>query len=103
MENKTEEPIFTFESIVIQQIQSVQSGRCNQDLTESIEPFNELAVYYAQMAIKGLNLNQQHHPLLNACHSLASTLHEGVTWNSTHLRLYSIISTLSSFKTIFNH
>ncbi|CAF4117206.1 unnamed protein product [Adineta steineri] len=148
MENKTEEPIFTFESIVIQQIQSVQSGRwsmektiydklnltteiwtdspitkdishllpspnqilnnqlnsiSNQDLAESIEPFNELAVYYAQMAIKGLNLNQQHHPLLNACHSLASTLHEGVTWNSTHLRLYSIISTLSSFKTIFNH
>ncbi|CAF4285429.1 unnamed protein product, partial [Adineta steineri] len=40
----------------------------NQDLTESIEPFNELAVYYAQMAIKDLDLNQQHHPLLNAAH-----------------------------------
>ncbi|CAF4052382.1 unnamed protein product [Adineta steineri] len=38
----------------------------NQDLTESIEPFNELATYYAQMAIKDLDLNQQHHPLLNA-------------------------------------
>ncbi|CAF1142446.1 unnamed protein product [Adineta steineri] len=38
----------------------------NQDLAESIEPFNELATYYAQMAIKDLDLNQQHHPLLNA-------------------------------------
>ncbi|CAF1578203.1 unnamed protein product [Adineta steineri] len=37
----------------------------NQDLIESIEPFNELAAYYAQMAIKHLDLNQQHHPLLN--------------------------------------
>ncbi|CAF1131787.1 unnamed protein product [Adineta steineri] len=49
----------------------------NQDLIESIEPFNELAAYYAQMAIKDLDLNQQeHNPLLNACRSLASTLHE---------------------------
>ncbi|CAF4279768.1 unnamed protein product, partial [Adineta steineri] len=69
------EPIFTFESIAIQQVQGVQSGRCNQDLIESIEPFNELATYYAQMAIKDLDLNQQHHPLLDACRSLASTLH----------------------------
>ncbi|CAF1135682.1 unnamed protein product [Adineta steineri] len=142
MDNKIEEPIFTFESIVIQQVQGVQSGRwsiertiydklnlttdlpntdykpyldtivkdycmkrvwtdspitkdishllpspkiilnnelnsiSNQDLIESIEPFNELAAYYAQTAIKDLDLNQQHHPLLNACRSLASTLHE---------------------------
>ncbi|CAF4204687.1 unnamed protein product, partial [Adineta steineri] len=93
MDNKIEEPIFTFESIVIQQIQGVQSGRCNQDLTESIEPFNELATYYAQMAIKDLDLNQQHHPLLNACRSLASTLHleQVVTWHSTRLRLIQLI------------
>ncbi|CAF1104108.1 unnamed protein product [Adineta steineri] len=66
MDNKIEEPIFTFEGAVIQQVQDAHSGRCNQDLTESIEPFNELATYYAQMAIKDLDLNQQHHPLLNA-------------------------------------
>ncbi|CAF0867445.1 unnamed protein product [Adineta steineri] len=115
MNNKIEEPVFTFESIVIQQVQGVQSGRwsmektiydklnlttdlpntdhktylntiiyhiyfhhqqiilnnqlnsiSNQDLIESIEPFNELAAYYAQIAIKDLDLNQQHHPLLNA-------------------------------------
>ncbi|CAF1219336.1 unnamed protein product [Adineta steineri] len=76
MDNKTEEPIFTFEGAVIQQVQGVQSGRCNQDLIESIEPFNELAAYYDQMTIKDLDLNQQHHLLLNACRSLASTLHE---------------------------
>ncbi|CAF1555492.1 unnamed protein product, partial [Adineta steineri] len=132
MDNKIEEPIFTFEGAVIQQVQGAHSGRwsiektiydklnlttdlpntdhktylntivkdycmkrvwtdspitkdishllpspksilnnelnsnSNQDLIESIEPCNELAVYYAQMAIKDLNLNQQHHPLLNA-------------------------------------
>ncbi|CAF0892028.1 unnamed protein product [Adineta steineri] len=158
MENKTEEPIFTFEGAVIQQVQGVQSGRwsmektiydklnlttdlpntdyktyldtivkdycmkrvwtdapiikdksgllpspnqilnnqlnsiSNQDLIEPIEPFNELATYYAQMAIKDLDLNQQQHPLLNACRSLASTLHsEQVTWHSTHLRLIQLI------------
>ncbi|CAF3707880.1 unnamed protein product [Adineta steineri] len=92
MDNKIEEPIFTFESIVIQQVQGAHSGRCNQHLTESIEPFNELAVYYVQMAIKDLDLNQQHHPLLNACHSLASTLHlEQVTWHSIQLRLIQLI------------
>ncbi|CAF4061207.1 unnamed protein product [Adineta steineri] len=94
------EPIFTFEIIVIQQIQGVQSGRCNQDLIESIEPFNELATYYAQMAIKDLDLNQQHHPLLNACRSLASTLHleQLVTWHSTHLRLIQLIERFPRLK-----
>ncbi|CAF4152360.1 unnamed protein product, partial [Adineta steineri] len=44
------------------------------------------------MAIKDLNLNQQHHPSLNACHSFASTLHlEQVTWHSTQLRLIQLI------------
>ncbi|CAF3980857.1 unnamed protein product [Adineta steineri] len=159
MDNKIEEPMFTFNNIIIQQIQGVQSGRwsmeqtisdklnlttdlpnadhssylntiiedycmkrvwtdspiikdrlgllpspnqilnnqlnsiSNQDLIESIEPFNELAAYYAQMAIKDLDLNQQHHPLLNACRSLASTLHleQVVTWHSTQLRLIQLI------------
>ncbi|CAF4161011.1 unnamed protein product, partial [Adineta steineri] len=165
MDNKIEEPVFTFESIVIQQVQGVQSGRwsiektiydklnlttdlpnadhkpyldtivkdycmkrvwtdspiikdishllpspnqilnnelnsnSNQDLIESIEPFNELAAYYAQMAIKDLNLNQQHHPLLNACRSLASTLHsEQVTWHSTQLRLIQLIERFPRLK-----
>ncbi|CAF1440061.1 unnamed protein product [Adineta steineri] len=154
----TKEPILTFKNIVIQQIQSVQSGRwsmektiydklnlttdlpnagyklylntiikdyCmkrvsidssiikdksgllpspkiilnnqlnsirNQDLIESIEPFNELAAYYAQMAIKDLDLDQQHHPLLNVCRSLASTLHSEqiITWHSIQLRLIQL-------------
>ncbi|CAF1215193.1 unnamed protein product [Adineta steineri] len=171
MENKTEEPIFTFEGAVIQQVQGIQSGRwsmeqtiydklnlttdlpnadhktyldtilkdycmkrvwtdspiikdishllpspnqilnnqlnsiSNQDLIESIEPCNELAAYYAQMVIKDLDLNQQHHPLLNACRSLASTLHNEVTWHSTHLCLIQLIECfprLKSFLIILN-
>ncbi|CAF1073480.1 unnamed protein product [Adineta steineri] len=165
MDNKIEEPIFTFEGAVIQQVQGAHSGRwsieqtiydklniqtdlpntdhktylntivkdycmkrvwtdspiikdishllpspnqilnnqlnciSNQDLIESIKPFNELAAYYAQMAIKDLNLNQQHHPLLNACRSLASTLHsEQVTWHSTQLRLIQLIERFPRLK-----
>ncbi|CAF0906454.1 unnamed protein product [Adineta steineri] len=98
IDNKIEEPIFRLEGAVIQQVQGVQSGRCNQDLTESIEPFNELAAYYAQMAIKDLDLNQQHHPLLNACRSLASTLHDRVAWHSTHLRLIQLIERFPRLK-----
>ncbi|CAF4463323.1 unnamed protein product, partial [Adineta steineri] len=69
------------------------NSNSNQDLIEPIEPFNELATYYAQIAIKDLDLNQQHHPLLNACRSLASTLHleQVVTWHSTQLRLIQLI------------
>ncbi|CAF4123075.1 unnamed protein product [Adineta steineri] len=64
----------------------------NQDLIESIEPFNEVAAYYSQMVIKDFNLNYIHHRLLNACRSLASTLHsKQVTWHSTHLRLIQLI------------
>ncbi|CAF1434364.1 unnamed protein product [Adineta steineri] len=74
----------------------------NQDLIESIEPFNELTTYYAQMAIKDLDLNQQHHPLLNACHSLASTLHEEVTWHSTQLRLIQLIQRFPRLKPFLN-
>ncbi|CAF4451472.1 unnamed protein product, partial [Adineta steineri] len=64
----------------------------NQDLIESIEPFNELAAYYAQMAIKDLDLNQQHHPLLNVCRSFASTLHSEqiITWHSIQLRFIQL-------------
>ncbi|CAF1421426.1 unnamed protein product [Adineta steineri] len=165
MDNKIEAPIFTFESIVIQQIQGVHSGRwsmektiydklnlttdlpntdhktyldtiikdycmkrvwtdsskikhishlfpspnqilnnqlnsnSNQDLLQSIKPFNELAAYYAQTAIKDPDLNQQHHPLLNACCSLASTLHsEQVTWHSTQLRLIQLIERFPRLK-----
>ncbi|CAF3676567.1 unnamed protein product [Adineta steineri] len=70
----------------------------NQDLIESIEPFNELAAYYAQMAIKDLELNQQHHPLLNACRSFALTLHEQVTWHSIQLRLIQLFQRFSRLK-----
>ncbi|CAF1107663.1 unnamed protein product [Adineta steineri] len=76
----------------------------NQDLIESIEPFNELAAYYAQMAIKDLDLNQQHHPLLNACRSLASTLHleQVVTWHLAHLRLIQLIERFPRLKPFLN-
>ncbi|CAF4240660.1 unnamed protein product, partial [Adineta steineri] len=164
MDNKIEEPIFKFESIIIQQIQGIQSGRwsmeqtiydklniqtdlpnkdhkpyldtiikdycmkrvwsdsptikdishllpspkiilnnqlnsiSNQDLIDSIEPFNELAAYYAQMAIKDLDLNQEHHPLLNACRSLALTINKEVTWHSTQLRLIQLIERFPRLK-----
>ncbi|CAF4012641.1 unnamed protein product [Adineta steineri] len=164
MDNKIEEPIFTFEGAVIQQVQGAHFDRwsvkkiiydklnlttdlpntdhkpyldtiikddcmkrvwtdspitkdishllpspksilnnelnsiSNQDLIESIEPFNELAVYYAQMAIKDLDLNQQHHPLLSACRSLASTLREQVTWHSTQLCLVQLIERFPRLK-----
>ncbi|CAF4054186.1 unnamed protein product [Adineta steineri] len=145
MDNKIEEAIFTFQSIIIQQVQGVKSSQwsmeqtiydklnlttdlpnvdhktylniivkdycmkrvwtdslitkdISQDLIEPVEPFNELAAYYAQMTIKDLDLNQQHHPLLNACHSLASTLHEQVTWHSTQLRLIQLIERFPRLK-----
>ncbi|CAF1000381.1 unnamed protein product [Adineta steineri] len=166
MNNKIEEPIFTFECIIIQEVQRVKSSRwsmkktiydklnlttdlpnkdhssylntiiedycmkrvwtdspiikdrsgllpspnqilnnqlnsiSNQDLIESIEPFNELAAYYAQMAIKDLGLNHIHHPLLNACRSLVSTLHSEqiVTWNSTQLRLVQLFERFPRLK-----
>ncbi|CAF1300753.1 unnamed protein product [Adineta steineri] len=69
-----------------------------KNLIESIEPFNELAAYYAQMRIKDLDLNQQHHPLLNSCRSLASTLHKEVTWHSTQLRLIQLCERFSHLK-----
>ncbi|CAF1195265.1 unnamed protein product [Adineta steineri] len=112
MDNKIEEPIFTFEGAVIQQVQDIShllpspkiilnnqlNSIGNQDLIESIEPFNELTTYYAQMAIKDLDLDQQYHPLLNACRSLASTLHEGVIWHSTQLRLIQLIQRFPRLK-----
>ncbi|CAF1464972.1 unnamed protein product [Adineta steineri] len=50
------------------------------------------------MIIKCLDLNQQHHPLLNVCRSLASTLHEQVTWHSTQLRLIQLIERFPRLK-----
>ncbi|CAF1209700.1 unnamed protein product [Adineta steineri] len=50
------------------------------------------------MAIKDLDLDQIHHPLLNACHSLASTLHDRVTWHSTQLRLVQLIERFPRLK-----
>ncbi|CAF1195338.1 unnamed protein product [Adineta steineri] len=62
----------------------------NQDSIDSIETFNELASCYAQIAIKDLDLNlvdDQYRPLLNACNSLVTILHEPITLYSTQLRL----------------
>ncbi|CAF0906369.1 unnamed protein product [Adineta steineri] len=89
MDNKIEESIFTFEGAVIQQVQGAHS-----------EPFNELAAYYAQIAIKDLDLNQQHHPVLNACRSLVSTLHSKqiVTWHSIQLRLVQLLERFPRLK-----
>ncbi|CAF4237653.1 unnamed protein product, partial [Adineta steineri] len=54
--------------------------------------------YYAQMVIKDLDLNQQHHPLLNACRSLASTTNKEVTWHSTQLRCIQLIERFPRLK-----
>ncbi|CAF4052022.1 unnamed protein product, partial [Adineta steineri] len=73
----------------------------NQDLIESIQPFNELAACYAQMAIEGLNIkiiDHQYHPLFNACQSLASMLTEQVTLHATKLRLMNLFSRFSHLK-----
>ncbi|CAF4106630.1 unnamed protein product, partial [Adineta steineri] len=73
----------------------------NQDLIESIEPFNELAACYAQMAMEGLDIkyiDYQYHPLFNACQSLASMLTEKVTLHATKLRLMNLFNRFSHFK-----
>ncbi|CAF4087291.1 unnamed protein product [Adineta steineri] len=73
----------------------------NQDLVESIEPFNELAACYAQMAIEGLDIksiDHQYHPLFNACQSLASMLTKQVTLHTTKLRLMNLFNRFSHFK-----
>ncbi|CAF1458948.1 unnamed protein product [Adineta steineri] len=67
----------------------------NQDLIDSIKPFNELAACYAQLAIKDLDLNlvdNQYRPLLNACNSLVTILHEPITMHSTQLRLRQLFN-----------
>ncbi|CAF1090216.1 unnamed protein product [Adineta steineri] len=50
------------------------------------------------MTIKDLDLNQVHHPLLNACHSLTSTLNDGVIWHSTQLHFIQLIVRFPPFK-----
>ncbi|CAF0842283.1 unnamed protein product [Adineta steineri] len=75
----------------------------NQDLIDSIEPFNELAACYAQVAIKDLDLNlanNQYRPLLNACNSLATILHEPVTVHSTQLRLRQLFDHFPRLKSL---
>ncbi|CAF4091883.1 unnamed protein product [Adineta steineri] len=78
-------------SIILCNQDNLNKYSLNQFTLHAQEPFNELAAYYAQMVIKDLDLNQQHHPLLNACRSLASTTNKGVTWHSTQLRLIQLI------------
>ncbi|CAF0776234.1 unnamed protein product [Adineta steineri] len=66
----------------------------NQDLVESIEPFNKLAAYYAQLSLKELDLSlvdDQYRPLFNACHFLTSLLCEQVTLHSTQLCLMQLL------------
>ncbi|CAF1169580.1 unnamed protein product [Adineta steineri] len=160
IDSNTEEPMFTFESVTLQQISGAQSGRwtleksifdklnntvdlpnvdhrkhvdslvkdycmkqvwndspiitsvadlfptpekilnskidnvSNQDLVESIEPFNKLAAYYAQQSLKELDLSlvdDQYRPLLNACHLLTSLSSEQVTLHSIQLRLMQLL------------
>lgn len=65
----------------------------DEDLVESVEPLNELASCYAQLAIMHLDRNlvsQHHHQLLIACCSLASRLQEQVTPHSTQVRCMNL-------------
>ncbi|CAF1036440.1 unnamed protein product [Adineta steineri] len=75
----------------------------NQDLIDSIAPFNELAACYAQIAIKDLDLNlvgNQYRPLLNACNSLVTVLHEPITVHSTQLRLRQLFNHFPRLKSL---
>ncbi|CAF3504412.1 unnamed protein product [Adineta steineri] len=75
----------------------------NQDLIDSIEPFNELAACYAQLSIKDLDVNlvdNQYHPLLNACNSLVTILHEQITSHSTQLRLRQLFDRFPRLKSL---
>ncbi|CAF4376521.1 unnamed protein product [Adineta steineri] len=75
----------------------------NQDLIDSIEPFNELAACYAQLSIKNLDLNlidDQYRPLLNACQSLITILHEPITVHSTQLRLRQLFDRFPRLKSL---
>ncbi|CAF1223172.1 unnamed protein product [Adineta steineri] len=75
----------------------------NQDLIDSIEPFNELATCYAQLSIKDLDLNlvdDQYCPLLNACNSLVTILHEPITVHFTQLRLRQLFDHFPRLKSL---
>ncbi|CAF0947091.1 unnamed protein product [Adineta steineri] len=75
----------------------------NQDLIDSIEPFNELAACYAQIAIQDLDLNlvdNQYHPLLNAFQSVVTILHEQITLHSTQLRLRQLFDRFPRLKSL---
>ncbi|CAF0930134.1 unnamed protein product [Adineta steineri] len=73
----------------------------NQDLIESVQPFNKMAAFYAQMVLKDLDLNNiddQYYPLLNACRSLAPILHEEVTLHSIQLHLMQLFNQFPRLK-----
>ncbi|CAF1490041.1 unnamed protein product [Adineta steineri] len=75
----------------------------NQDLIDSIEPFNELAACYAQLSIQGLDSNlvhNQYRPLITACQSLVTILHERITLHSTQLRLRQLFDHFPRLKSL---
>ncbi|CAF0931497.1 unnamed protein product [Adineta steineri] len=75
----------------------------NQDLTDSVESFNELAACYAQLSIKDLDRNlvhSQYCALLNACNSLVTILHERITLYSTQLHLRQLFDHFPRLKSL---
>ncbi|CAF3616502.1 unnamed protein product [Rotaria socialis] len=75
----------------------------NQELVKSIEPFNQLAACYAQIALKDLDLSlvdQNYHSLLSSCQSLASTQSEQASFHSTQLRLMTLFDRFPQLKPI---
>ncbi|CAF1428556.1 unnamed protein product, partial [Adineta steineri] len=86
-------PIITSAADLLPSLDQFRNGGIdvvsNRDLIDSIEPFNELAACYAQIAIKDLDQNLVNNllgPLLNACHSLVTILHEPITLHFIQLR-----------------
>ncbi|CAF0803199.1 unnamed protein product [Adineta steineri] len=105
-------PIITSVADLLPSLNQIRNGGIdvvsNQDLIDSIEPFNELAACYAQLSIKDIDLNlvdNRYHSLLNACHSLATILHEPITLHSTQLclrRLFDRFPRLKSLLTLLD-
>ncbi|CAF1363713.1 unnamed protein product [Adineta steineri] len=81
MDNKIEEPIFTFESIVIQQVQGVQSGRWSMEKT-----------IYDKLNLTTDLPNTDHKPYLD------TIIKDYLTWHSTHLRLIQLIERFPHLK-----
>ncbi|CAF2150178.1 unnamed protein product [Rotaria magnacalcarata] len=76
----------------------------DQDLIESIEPLNELAAYYAQLALQDLLLDsvqkQQQQSLLAASYSIASYTKAKVTFHSTQIYLIQLFDRFPRLKPI---